>query len=122
MAEIGMRRAGRDNQIIEGEDVAVDRQLARHRIDRAYISQQHTDIFLMTQHPANRRRDVAWRQRCRRHLIQQRLEEMVVVAIDQRDANRRVPERARGVEAAEPAADDDDVRNSHGTRSGSGNV
>ena len=34
---------------------------------------------------------------------------MVVVAIEQRDANRRARERARGVEATEAAAEDDDV-------------
>ena len=35
---------------------------------------------------------------------------MVVVAIEQRDPHRRAGQRARGVEPAEAAADDDDVR------------
>ena len=38
--------------------------------------------------PADRRGDVAGRQRRRRHLIQQRLKQMMVVAIEQRDAHR----------------------------------
>ncbi len=39
--------------------------------------------------------------------------EMVVVSIDERDANRRTLQRARGVEAAEAAAYDHDVTGWH---------
>ena len=63
----------------------------------------------MAKHPADRRRDIAGRQRGRGHLIQQRLEQVVIVAVDERDADRRTRERARGVQAAETAAEDDDV-------------
>ena len=75
----------------------------------AHVGEQHRDVLLVAQHPPDRRGDVARRQRRRRDLVQQRLEEMVVVAVDQRDADRRARERPRRVEAAEAAADDHDV-------------
>ena len=48
-------------------------------------------------------------QRRGRDLIEERLEQVVIAAIEQRDAHRRVGQRARAVEPAESAADDDDV-------------
>ena len=55
---------------------------------------------LAAQDPADRRRDVARRQRRHRHLIEQRLEDVMVAAVDDRDANARHaaargPRRAR---------------------------
>ena len=44
----------------------------------------------------------------RRHLVEERLEEVEVAAVDDRDLDRRLLEPAGGVEAAEPAAHDDD--------------
>ena len=41
------------------------------------------------------------------HLVQQRLEEVVVRAVDERDVDVAPPEDLRGGEAAEAAADDD---------------
>ena len=70
----------------------------------------------MPQDPADRRRDVAGRQRRRRHLIEQRLEQVVVVAVEERDAHRRTLQRLRGREPAEAAADDHDVRRASGMR------
>ena len=55
-------------------------------------------------------RDVGRRERRRRDLIEQRLEDVVVRAIDQRDVHRRTLERARRVQSAEAAADDDHAR------------
>ena len=109
MAEVRVRRAGRQHEIVVRDRLgAVDHHAAPGGIDLAHVRQQHLDVLLVAQDPANRRRDVARRQRRRRHLIQQRLEEMVVVAIEQRDADVRARERARRVEPAESAADDHD--------------
>jgi hypothetical protein len=41
------------------------------------------------------------------------LKEVVVVAIDQRDAHVGTAERTRGVETSETAPDNDHVRNRH---------
>ena len=110
MAEVRVRRAGRDDQVVVRHRSRSVTTMRRDGIDRADVGQQHLDVRLMPQNPADRRRDVAGRQRRRRHLIEQRLEDVMVVTVEQRDANRRPGERARRVESAESAADDDDMR------------
>jgi hypothetical protein len=65
----------------------------------------------MAEDPANERADVRGRQRGRRHLIQQRLEEVMVAPIEERDANAApAREHARGGEPAKSAHDDEQVR------------
>jgi hypothetical protein len=81
---------------------------ARH-VDVTYVREQHRDVLLAAQHPPDRRCDVARRQRRRSDLIQQRLEQMVIVAVEERDTDRGIGERPRRVETAEAAAEDDDV-------------
>jgi len=110
VAEVRVRRAARQNEIVERHVAGVRAREIRGRIDRRDVGQQHFDVLLFAQHPADRRRDVARRQRRRRHLVQQRLEEVVVVAIEQRDANVRAVEGARGLQTAEAAADDHHAR------------
>src|SRR5262249_50812602 len=79
-------------------------------IDRGNGGEQDLDVLLFAQNPADRRGDVAGRQRRGRHLIEQRLKEMIVVAIEQRHAHVGATKGARCVEAAEAAADDDHTR------------
>ena len=50
------------------------------------------------------------RQRRRRHLIEQRLKDVVVMAIDHGHVHVGGRERAGGVQPAKSAADDDDAR------------
>ena len=59
---------------------------------------------------ADRRGDVARVQDRRRHLVEERLEQVVVAAIDERDVDGRLTEPQGGLEAAEPAAENDDAR------------
>ncbi len=53
--------------------------------------------------------DVSRGQACHRHLIEKRLEEMVVASVDDRHPHRRAAQPLGRVEAAEAAPDDDDV-------------
>ncbi len=59
MAEVRVRGAGRDDQEVIRHGLAVGHDRARCRIDRLHIGQEHFDVLLMPQNPANRRRDVA---------------------------------------------------------------
>jgi hypothetical protein len=64
----------------------------------------------VAQHGSDRGGDVA-RGECRgRDLVQQRLEQVVVVLVDQRDVDRRAVQRPRSAQSPEAAADDDDAR------------
>ena len=49
------------------------------------------------------------RQHARRHLVQQRLEQVVVAAVDQRDVDGQVAEEPGGGQPAEATSDDDDA-------------
>ena len=66
-------------------------------------------FFCSAQDAANRRADIAGRQRAGRDLIQKRLEEVKVAAVDDRHVDGRVPEFARGVQPAESASENDDA-------------
>jgi hypothetical protein len=82
---------------------------ARRGVDVLRLGEQHRHVRLLAEYPPDWRGHVARRQRCRGDLIQQRLEQVIVVAIEQRHPNRCACERLRGFEAAEAAADDDHV-------------
>ena len=114
VAEVRMRRAGRDDQVVVRHLVAARPALEDHAtgrdVDGLHVGQQDTHVLLMAQHPADRRRDVAGRQRGRGHLIQQRLEQVVVVAVES-VTRTGAPASARAAcETAEAAADDHHVR------------
>jgi hypothetical protein len=80
------------------------------RVDGPGVCQEHLDVLLPAQDPADGRRDVAGRQRRRRNLVEQRLEDVVIVPIDERHANGRPRQGARRVEATESTAENHDVR------------
>lgn len=78
-------------------------------IDIRSLAHQHAYIALAAKHAAQRGRDLARRERPRRDLIEQRLEEMEIPTVDERDLNRRMLQRLRGVESAEAPAENDDA-------------
>jgi hypothetical protein len=104
-----------------GDDQGVVRQRRRvgqddaapRRIDGLRFAEEDAHVVGLPQHPSDRRADVAWRERRRRDLIQQRLEEVVVVTIDERDVRARPGQRLGGREATEAAAKNDDVWRPH---------
>ena len=116
VAEVRVRRAGRHDQVVVRQPISPSAriELLAGAIDATDLREQHLDVRLPAQDPADRRRDVAGRQRRHRHLIEQRLEDVMVAAVEDRHADARAPQRAGGIEAAEAAADDDDMGKSHG--------
>ena len=90
MAEIGVARAGGENQRVVGQGVAVIEQHALVRgIDAAHGGEQGRDLGAVAQQIADRPGDLGGRQRRGRDLIEQRLEQMMVAPVDQRDRDRR---------------------------------
>lgn len=108
MAKIGMSRAGRQHQPVVAQAAPVDDDLPRLGIDRAHLSEEHGGVALPSQDAAHRPGDVGGRQAGSRHLVKQRLEQVVVVAVDDRDIDRTVGQSLRGEQAAEAGADNDD--------------
>ena len=90
MAEIGVARAGREHQRVIGNAVAVFEQHALScRIDAVDVGEQRRHLGAVAQEIADRPGDLAGGERSGRDLVEQRLEQMMVAAIDQRDLDRR---------------------------------
>ena len=83
-------RAGRHHEVITGERLTVSGgDGARRRIDLGDRELLDQDGRIAVEDPAQRPRDVGRRQLGRGQLVEQRLELVVVVAIEQRDRRRR---------------------------------
>jgi hypothetical protein len=108
VAEVGVRRAAGHQQEVIGQRCAVGQHdLARRQVDARHFAQAHRHVALPAQDVAQRRGDVAGRQARGGHLVEQRLEQVVVGAVDQRDVERRLGQRARAPQAGKAAADHD---------------
>ena len=110
MAEISVARAGGEHQRVVGQRVAVIEQHALVcRIDAAHGGEQGRDLGAVAQQIADRPGDLRGRQRRGRDLIEQRLEQMMVAAVDQRDRDRRAGKPIGRFQSAEAGADDHHV-------------
>ena len=110
MAEIGMRGAGRDHQIVEFDILGIGTQQLLLKIDAAHLFHQHRDVFLRPQDMPDRPGHVRRRQRRGGHLVEQRLKAVMVLPVDKGDVGRRAAQRAGSRQAAKACADDDNPR------------
>jgi hypothetical protein len=76
-----------------------------------YFSQYNLDVATAGEDPADGRCDFAGRQSGGCDLIEQRLEGVVVSAVDYRNPDGMAGELQRRIEAAEASADNHDMRN-----------
>jgi hypothetical protein len=88
VAEIGVLRPARQDQII----VALGCPKAcldppRYRVDPDHLVEQYRGVLLVAQHHPNRFGNIGWRQCRGRDLVKERLEEVVIVAVDHRDVD-----------------------------------
>ena len=115
VAEIAGLGAGGDDQIVVPElDPVRQVHPPPGKIDPADLVQQDLDVCVMAEDPADRIGDVGRGQPSQRHLIEQRLEEVIVQAIDHRHRDVGPPEGPRGGEAPEPRTNDDHLRSARG--------
>ena len=75
-----------------------------------HFTQTNCDVSLMPQHGSDGQRNIGWRQGRGRNLIQQRLEQVIIAAVDQCDPAGRPAERMDGRDPAKAASYDDDMR------------
>jgi hypothetical protein len=110
VAEIGVGGArGQDEEVVRHLPVAEDQALVAE-VDSGGIGQEDGRVALPAQDVAQGRRDVRRGEAGGGHLVQERLEDVMVVAVDERDLDGRMAQRARRGEAGEAPADDDDAR------------
>jgi hypothetical protein len=111
MAEMGMRRAGGQYQHVIGDGQPVPGPHSPCRGVHARCMRHHDgDVALPAEDGTHRPSDVAWRERGGRHLVEQRLEQVVVVPVDQRDLDGGAGQRPRRLQPAEAGAQDDDAQ------------
>jgi|HubBroStandDraft_4_1064222.scaffolds.fasta_scaffold23502_4 hypothetical protein len=78
-------------------------------VDAHQLGADHVDIARPAHDRADWTCDGGWIEEPGRHLVQERLEQVVIVAVDERDTDVDVAQRPGGGETAEPGADDHDV-------------
>jgi hypothetical protein len=106
VAEVAVSRAGREDQPVVGERLAVFQHHLAHRdVDALRLAVQHGHVLLAGERAADRLGDRRRGQSRGRHLVEQRLEQVVVGAVDQRHVHRRRGQRAGRPQAAEAAAE-----------------
>ena len=84
--------------------------LTRSAVHTDHLAETNGDISLVTQDASNRDRDIGRRQGRGRHLVEKRLEQVVVAPVDERDPAGSPSQRTHGRDAAEAAAHHDDMR------------
>ena len=111
VAEIRMGRASGHNEEIVADAEFAHVHLVRSQIEANCLAQQHVHIFVAVQDAADRRCNFARRQHCAGHLVQQRLKRVVVLAINDGDAQPASCRIARAVKAGKACPNHDQMRN-----------
>ena len=109
VAEVGMPDAGGDDEAVVCHPAAVlEADATAGGIEVHGLAEQDLDVGLAAQERPQRLGDLGGRQRSGGDLVEQRREQVVVVAVDEGDAHGRVAQAAHGIEAREAPADDDE--------------
>ncbi|MEY9629507.1 hypothetical protein ABIA27_004542 [Sinorhizobium fredii] len=110
MAEISMRRTGRKHQRVVGNCPAARQRHGPCRpIDALHLAEQRRHLRSVAVKMADRPGDLGGRKNGGRDLVEQRLKEVVIAPIDERDADRRALEVMDKLQPAEAAAHDHHV-------------
>jgi len=96
------------------EEVVCEVGAAAHqlvlKVDAVHLVQPHVRVAVTAQDAAHRMGDLGRIEQPGGNLVQQRLEEVVVVPVDDQHVSVRRAQRARRTESAEAGADDDHAR------------
>jgi hypothetical protein len=108
VAEVGVRGARGEHQrvIRDDEPLGVGAHQPRRGVDLRDLGQHDGDVALAAEDRPRRPGDVARRERGGGDLVEQRLEQVVVVAVQQRDLGRGPGQRPRRLQPAEAGAED----------------
>ncbi len=112
--EVRVAGARGDGQVVERDDTPVgEGDRPGRTIDRSGLAEQDLDVPGAAKDRPDRRCDVARRQRRRRDLVQHRLEQMVIGAIDQGHVDGAARQLLGEIETREPAPQDHHTRATH---------
>jgi hypothetical protein len=80
--------------------------LALVEVEGGHLGHHHTHVAVALEDRPEGICDLAWRERSRGDLVRERLEQVEVPAVYERDVDRRFAQMLDGLKAAETAADD----------------
>ena len=107
-AEVGVRGTGGKDEVVVGKMRAGGEAHATGlHVDCVDLVHEDLGVGLVAQDGADGLGDVCRRKDRERHLVEQRLEGVVVLAIDDGDVDGEVAQRLGGVKASESCTDDD---------------
>jgi hypothetical protein len=113
VTEVTLAPAGGDDQAVVRRYRHGPLRRRRHRaggdVDRGDLADQHAQVALPAEDLAGGRGHVALGQDAGRHLVEQRLEQVVGVPVDQGDADTRLTQRLGGKQPAEAGTNHDDA-------------
>ena len=111
VAKVGVARSRSYDEVVVGEVIAVEMHLALGDVNSDGFAQQYFNIAKVPENLADRSSDLSRRQSRGRHLIEQGLKGMVVLAIHDGNANGKLRQRLSSLQAAKATADDYHLRN-----------
>src|SRR5437870_13155187 len=101
--------SGNDQIVVRNIAIAKFHNFPRE-IEILHVAHEHLNVAIAAENPADGGGDFARRQTRSRHLIEQRLKSMEILAIDESYANRIARERSRGEQASETRANYNHMR------------
>ena len=108
-AEIVVHGAGSDDEAIEWDSFLAEQHSPAGDVEARDFAKYDAAIMLSSQHRTQWRGDIGWRKAARGDLVEERLEQMKVAAIDQRDVDVGATQRLGRGQPAESAANNDDL-------------
>ena len=91
MPKVTVACASRQDQVVVGHGLIIVQEYSLGLcINPHYLAQQHLSVLLFAQHAANRGRNFRRGEHSRCHLVQQRLKQVMVIAVDHRHIDRYV--------------------------------
>jgi hypothetical protein len=97
VSEISVRGSGGDDQIVVFDLAVVEDDTPACYVDLSGLVEDYPHVSLASQNPSDRPGDVARIQSGGRDLVEERLKQVMILAVDQRNSNRRAAETSGGV-------------------------
>jgi hypothetical protein len=101
--------ACRQDQGVVGKVAVPAPNAAARHVETDDLFEQHLDVLLASEDGTERRGDIGGRQHPRCHLIKERLEHVMIAAVEERHLDRIATEGLRDPKAREAPAGDHDL-------------
>ena len=121
-AEVVRFTAHGENEVVVGDRPVAGQDALPARVEARHVGHPKFCVRLAAQDGAHGPRDLLGFEAGSRDLVEQRLEQVVVVAIDEHDVDRGLAQRAHGAQAAESRAHDDNGGSTGGRTRGDGRL